>query len=195
MIIDVDVQFCGTRDDQRRSRLVDKDGVHLVHNPKVQRSLDHLLHGELHVVAKVVKAELVVGSVGDVTLVCIATILIANLGCDDAYAQSQPLIDSPHPFGISSGQVIIDRHQVGSLAGKGIEIHGQGGDERLPLTGSHLCDLPLMEDQSTHQLDIVVSHVEDSAACLSDRGEGGNHDRFQGGAIRHPFFQDCCLSP
>ena len=54
------------RDDERGARLVDEDVVHLVHHREVELPLDVLLQCELHVVAQVVEAELVVGAVGDV---------------------------------------------------------------------------------------------------------------------------------
>ena len=56
----------GAGDDERRARLVDEDGVHLVDDGEVQLALDVVLQPELHVVAQVVEAELVVLPVGDV---------------------------------------------------------------------------------------------------------------------------------
>ena len=53
-------------DDERRARLVDKDRVHLVDDGEAAHLL-HLLRGvDLHVVAQVVEAKLVVLSVDDV---------------------------------------------------------------------------------------------------------------------------------
>ena len=51
-------------DDERRAGFVDEDGVHLVHNGKVEAALDLVLFIDDHVVPQVVKAELVVGAVG-----------------------------------------------------------------------------------------------------------------------------------
>ena len=56
----------GAGDDQRRPRLVDQDGVHLVNDGEIQLPLRVLRQIELHVVAQVVEAELVVRAVGDV---------------------------------------------------------------------------------------------------------------------------------
>ncbi len=55
-----------TGDDERRPRLVDQDGVHLVDDGVMEGALDHFLQPELHVVAEVVESEFVVGAVGDV---------------------------------------------------------------------------------------------------------------------------------
>ena len=56
-------------DDQRGTGLVDQDGVDLVHDGKRMAALHHVGLVDDHVVAQVVKAELVVRAVGDVGLV------------------------------------------------------------------------------------------------------------------------------
>ena len=65
----------GAGDDQRRARLVDEDGVDFVDDAVVMSALDLILEVELHVVAQVVEAELVVGAVGDVGAVGLAALL------------------------------------------------------------------------------------------------------------------------
>ena len=54
------------RDNQRRARLVDQDRVDLVDDGEVEGPLDHVVELELHVVAQIVEAKLVVCAVGDV---------------------------------------------------------------------------------------------------------------------------------
>ncbi len=53
-------------DDERRARLVDEDRVDLVDDGVVELALRVVERAELHVVAQVVEAELVVLAVGDV---------------------------------------------------------------------------------------------------------------------------------
>ena len=52
--------------DQRRARLVDENGVDLVHDGEMIASLRQLLLVSHHVVAQIIEADLVIGSVGDV---------------------------------------------------------------------------------------------------------------------------------
>ena len=59
-------------DDQRGARFVDEDEVHLVHDGVVEVAQDHVLHPQDHIVAQIVKAELVVRPVGDVGVVGLA---------------------------------------------------------------------------------------------------------------------------
>ena len=64
----------GTRDDQRRSRFIDEDGIYFVHDGEIVAPLDLLFFAGGHaIVAQVVEAELGVGAVGDVTLVHLPT--------------------------------------------------------------------------------------------------------------------------
>ena len=57
------------RDDEWRARLVDEDGVDLVHDAEVEVALHVALDRLLHVVTEVVEAEFRVGAVGDVAAV------------------------------------------------------------------------------------------------------------------------------
>ena len=66
----------GAGDDERRAGFVDEDGVHFVDDAEVLTALDHVGELKLHVVAEVVKAELVVGAVGDVGGVGVAALLV-----------------------------------------------------------------------------------------------------------------------
>ena len=53
-------------DDQRRPGLVDEDGVHLVHNGEAVSPLDQLFFINGHVVPQVIKAQFIVGAVGNI---------------------------------------------------------------------------------------------------------------------------------
>ena len=55
--------------DERRSRFVDQDRVDFVDDREVVPALDALRDVELHVVAQIIEAEFVVGSVGDVGVI------------------------------------------------------------------------------------------------------------------------------
>ena len=66
LVIEVGRFLGRARDDERRPRLVDEDAVDLVDDREVVSALHHRRELELHVVAQVVEAELVVGAVGDV---------------------------------------------------------------------------------------------------------------------------------
>src|SRR3546814_8120324 len=72
-LVDADIELGlvvgRTRDDQRRARLVDQDRIDLVDDAEVEFAVDHLLTVELHIVAEVIEAELVVRRIGDVAVI------------------------------------------------------------------------------------------------------------------------------
>ena len=77
-----------------------------------------------------------------------------HLVADDRYAHPQRVIDGPVPAGIAPGQVVVDGDQVGALAFQRIEVERQHRDQGLALTGFHLGDLSLMQDDAAHHLDV-----------------------------------------
>ncbi len=63
---------------------VDEDGVHFVDDAVIVAALDLVLELELHVVAEVIEAELVISAVGDVGGVGVASLLIVQVVDDYA---------------------------------------------------------------------------------------------------------------
>ncbi len=66
----------GAGDDERGAGFVDEDGIDLVHDAVVLAALHLVGEFELHVVAQVIEAKLVVGAVGDVGAVGFAALLV-----------------------------------------------------------------------------------------------------------------------
>ena len=147
-------------DDERRARLVDEDGVHLVHDGEVVAVLHHLiwLHGHA-VVAQVVEAELAVGPVGDVAGVLRAALRGVHRVLDAPDGEAEILVKVPHPRGVAAREVVVHRHELHVLAGERVEVEREGGDERLAFAGLHLGDLALMEHDAAHELAVEGDHV------------------------------------
>ena len=162
----------GTRDDQRRARLVDQDRVDLVDDREVERPLDHRVQPVLHVVAQVVEAQLVVGAVGDVAVVGDLALLVAEIMHDDADGEAEELVDPAHPFGVAAGEVVVHRHDMHALAGQRVEIDGERGDQGLAFAGLHLGDLARVQDHAALELDVEVTLAERALGALAHRGEG-----------------------
>ena len=166
----------GAADDERGAGLVDEDRVDFVDDGEVVAALDTVLDVELHVVAQVVEAELVVGAVGDVGGVGLAALVVVEVVDDDADSEAEELVDFAHPLGVALGEVVVDGDDVDSVAGEGIEVAGEGRDEGFALTGAHFSDLALVEDHAADQLDVEMAHVDDALAGLADEGEGLGED-------------------
>ena len=132
------VVFCLPADDQRRTGLVNQNGVHLIDDGEVQPALHPVCSFVDHVVAQVVKAIFVVGAVGDVAAVGCLLFFARHVRQIDADTQAQKVVQLAHPLRISAGQVIIDRHHVNALACQRIQVHRQCGRQRFSFTRAHL---------------------------------------------------------
>ena len=146
LVIEIGRHLGRPGDDQRRARFVDQDAVHLVDDREVVAALDVMRELELHVVAQVVEAELVVRAVGDVRGVCRLAFHVVHVVLDDSRRSCRGLINPAHPLGVAAGQVVVDGHDVDALALERVEIGRQRGDERFAFAGFHLGDLPGVQD-------------------------------------------------
>ncbi len=99
--------------------LVDEDGVDLVDDAVVLSALDHVFEVELHVVAEVVEAELVVGAVGDVGGVGFTALLVVEVVDDDTDGEAEEAVDLAHPLGVALGEVVVDGGRRGRRGQRG----------------------------------------------------------------------------
>ena len=114
-----------TRDDERGTRLVDEDGVDLVHDGVVMPTLDAHVAARNHVVAQVVKAKLGVGAIREVRLIRRLLHVRPHAVLKKAHTHAHAAIDLAHPLAVSAGQVVVDGNDVHALAGDGIEVASQ----------------------------------------------------------------------
>ena len=145
--------------------------------------LDHRLQRELHVVAQVVEAKLVVRAVRDVRAVGLLPLLIGQAVLDHADVETEEAVDLSHPLGVASRQIVVHGDDMDAVAREGVEVDGQGGDQGLALAGLHLGDLPLMKNDTAEQLDVVVPHAQGAARGFANGGEGGNQQVVETGAL------------
>ncbi len=176
-------------DDERRPRLVDEDRVDLVDDGVVQLALTVVERAELHVVAQVIEAELVVLAVGDVGPVGGLLVVLSLRMHDHADAQAEEVVEAPHPLGVALRQVVVDGDDVDALAFEGVEVAGQRGDEGLALAGAHLGDGPAVQDHSADELHVVVAHLERALPALAADGECFVRDVVEGGAAVELFLE------
>ena len=170
-VVEVGRFFGGPGDDERRPRFVDEDAVDFVDDREVVPALHVVREVELHVVAQVVEAELVVRAVGDVAAVGDLAFLVVQVVLDDADRHPEEAVDAAHPLRVAAGQVVVDRDDVDALALERVEIGRQRRDERLAFAGLHLGDLAAVEDDAADELDVEVPHVQHAAAGFAHDGE------------------------
>ena len=132
------------RDDERRSRLVDEDGVDLVDDGEVVAALHAGGSPRDHVVAQIIEAELGVRAVGDVGLVGGNLLRGAHAVLDQADLHAEEAIDLAHPLGVAAGEVIVHGDDMDVVARKRVQIARKGGHERLAFARLHLGNLPIV---------------------------------------------------
>ena len=126
-----------------------------------------LVHINGHVVAQVVKTKLVVGTVGDVSLVHRLTILRCNRMDDQTGRQTEVTVYLAHPLGVTLCQIVVDRDDVHTLAGQRIEVCRKGCHQGLTFTGLHLRDTALVQHDAADDLYAVVTHTQYAVGCLA----------------------------
>ena len=181
----------GAGDDERGAGFVDEDGVYFVDDAVVVSALNLVLDLELHVVAEVVEAELVVGAVGDIGGVGFAALLVVEVVDDDADGEAEEAVDLAHPFGVAFGEVVVDGDDVDAVAGECVEVAGKRGDEGFAFAGLHLGDLSGVEDDAADHLDVEVPHLHGALAGLADDGEGFGEDGVESGLFGGAEGFDC----
>ena len=132
------------RNDERRSRLIDQDRVHLVDDAVVEVSEHLLVLINRHVVAQIVKAELVVRDIGDVAGIGLLSRLGIHGVHDHTDCESEEAVNASHPLRVTRRKVVVDRDNQDTLARQCIQIRRRGGDQGLTFTGLHLRNAALM---------------------------------------------------
>jgi len=161
-----------TRDDQRRPGLVDEDRVDLIDDRKGVSPLHHVLGVHRHVVTQVIEPELVVRPVGDVGCVRGAALFGCHPRLNQTHFESEESMDVPHPLGITTCEVVVDRDDVDTPTGEGVEVRRHRGYEGLSFTGLHLGDLAPMKRSGSDHLDVVGPLSQNALCSFSNGGEG-----------------------
>ncbi|MNW87477.1 hypothetical protein D3C86_167210 [compost metagenome] len=124
-----------------------------------------------HVIAQIIKAEFVIGTVGDVGVVCRLLRIVIDLRQVDTGRQAEPAVQRAHPLGIALCQVIIDGHHVYAFAGQCIQVGRQRCHQGFTLTRAHFGDFAVVQRHAAYQLHVEVAHLEDTLAGLTANGK------------------------
>ena len=156
------------RDDERCSGFIYQDRVNFINDPEGVAPLHHMFGRHRHVVSQIVKTELIVRSVGDVSLVGRSALLRSHPCLDGADFETQESMDVPHPVSVATREIIVDGHDVHTPASEGIEIGRHRACKRFALAGLHLGDHSSVQCAAADHLDVVVPLTENPLRCLAD---------------------------
>ena len=142
-----------------------------------------------HVVAQVVESELIIRAVGHIGGIRLTSGDRAQLGGllvaavifgikevravvrDHANGETHEGEDRTHPACVATGEVVVHGHHMHATATNSVDGGTERADERLPFTGAHLGDLPLMQHDGAKNLLVVWAHASGAARCFACRGK------------------------
>ena len=157
--------------DKRGAGLIDQYGVHLVHYGVVKLPLHHLGLVDHHVVPEVVKAELVVGAVGDVAGVGLPSLVVVLFVNYAAHGHAEEFVYFAHPLGVALRQVVVHGDYMHAVAGEGVEVGGQSLGYGLAFARLHLGYTALMQHYAAQKLYVVMPLAYGALCGLADYGE------------------------
>ncbi len=137
-------------------------------------ALDHVLQPVLHVIAQIVEAVFVIGAVGDVARIGFLALSIVEAVHDHADGKPEEIIDLAHPFGVATGEIVVDGDDVDTLAGQRVEIDRQRRHQRLAFAGFHFGDVALMQHHAADQLNVEMALPEGALGAFAHGGERWN---------------------
>ena len=179
-LIKLGAVFQGARNNERGACFVDQDAVDFIDDAISVATLDHLVLAHLHVVAKIIKAQLVVGRVGHVASVLLLAFGIVEIVDDDADSEPQEFVDLAHPFAVAAGEVIVDGDDVDAFASERVQINGGGRDQGFAFAGLHFGNVAFVEDHPANQLDIEMTLTQRAFGGFAHRCEGGHQQIVEG---------------
>ena len=89
----------------------------------------------------------------------------------EADRHPEALEDAAVPLGVALGEVVVDRDEVDAGRRERVQVERRRGDEGLALTGLHLGDVALVQDDAAHHLDVEHPLLRLAPARLAHGGE------------------------
>ena len=152
--------WCRTRNNQRRTCIIDKYRVNFVNNRIVVLALNQIGWRKCHVVTQIVETELVVCSESNIRSVSLTTCIAVRFVLVDAInRKSVEHIQRPHPLGVTFCKVVVHGYNMHSPTRQCVEEYRQGCHEGFTFTGCHFGDFSLMQNYTADELHIVVNHI------------------------------------
>ena len=151
-------------DDERHTGLVDEERIGFVD----QREASRPVYGAASMVDQLVTQEVeprfLRGHIRDVGGVGAPPRPGVHPLLHGAHRQAEQAIDRAHPLGVATGEVVVEREDMGTAAVERVECRRHRGGERLALSGVHLDHRAAVERERGHDL-LVVRPLAERPAC------------------------------
>mmetsp|Transcript_16797 Transcript_16797/g.36234 ORF Transcript_16797/g.36234 Transcript_16797/m.36234 type:complete len:270 (-) Transcript_16797:286-1095(-) len=147
---------------ERSTCLVDQHRVSLIHHAKSiefsSLARQHRLGGaKRQMIPQVIKSQFRIGHVDNVAGIRHLALVFGHASLDQPDGQSQVTMHLSHLLHIPTCQIVIDSDNKRWLSRQSIDITRQRRHERLSLTGSHLGQSSIVQNQPPQQLHVVMT--------------------------------------
>ena len=183
-----------TGNDQRGTCFINQDTIHLVHDGKGLAALHHIFLIKDHIVAQVVKAQLVIGGIGNIGKIGAGLFFFRHIPQNQPNGKTKEIVDLSHPFRISLGKILVYRNDMNAFARQCVKVGRQGRHQGFTLTGLHFRNAALMKDYTADQLNAVMTGTQHTIARFSDNGKGFGQNIIQRLAVCQTFLKGICHS-
>ncbi len=112
---------------------------------------------------------------------------------NNSHIKTEKTVYLPHPLAIPFCQVIIDCNYVNSLPRQGIQVSRHCSSQGFTFTRFHFRYPPLVEDDTTQHLDIIMPHAENPFGCFPYHSKSLRQEIIQGFAFFKPRLKLHCF--
>ncbi len=172
LFVKVGSRLSGARNNQRCSRLVNENGIHLVHNGKYMPALRHLLLIYDHVIPQIIESELIVGSIGNIGTVSFLFLRRGLPMYHQSRGQAHKGIYTPHFFRTHTRQIIIDGYNMYTFSRQSVEISRKRCNQGFTFSRFHLGNTALVQYDTAQKLNMERSFLKDTVICFAHCGKG-----------------------
>ena len=110
-----------------------------------------------------------------------------------ADGQPQESVNLTHPFRVTFCKIIVDRNDMHSLFAERVEVSGKRCHKGFTFACFQLRNSALMHAYTAHQLNFVMTHVQNPVRRFSHDGERVVHNLVERFAVFKPTFQNVGL--
>ena len=123
------------------------------------------------IVSEVVKTELIIGTICDITCIRFLTLTCFQAVQDNTDTKTEAAVHCSHPIRVTLCQVIIDGDNMHAFSFQRIQVCGKHGNQRLTFTSLHLGNTSLVKNNASHNLLYKRPHLQLTECCFAGYGK------------------------
>ena len=121
-LIQVGRLVAASRNDERSSRFVYEDRVHLIDYGEIHFALHFIRLAYAHIITQIIEAVLIVGAVGDIARVRFSALIVFFFVYYKPHCEPEKPVDTSDKLTVAFCEVVVDRDHMDALAGERVQI-------------------------------------------------------------------------